>query len=195
MDIVDRTNTDPPPEPAPQLFRFGLRQLLWFATGTTVLVGVVSIVPLGWALVISVLASMTAAHLLGATLGTRLRDASSQRQRWNASREKDSAPKNGEELPSAATPISPLSTRRVSSSLWRRAAIGLGLLIGGTIGLVGIGLAGGEKVTWMGLALASASAAVLGAWIAMLGAGFLTHGGQAWREASDHDARTRLRRR
>ena len=75
---IDGVSDDRRPAEAgePPMFRFGLRQMFWFVSGVAALGGAMALVRGGWALGIAFGAAMVAAHVLATSVGTRLRDRS-----------------------------------------------------------------------------------------------------------------------
>src|SRR5688572_12602572 len=71
-------------EREPNLMRFGLRHLLLFVSGATVLAAALTRMEGFWPLVIGCVALLIAAHVFGAFLGARLRDTSADVRRWKA---------------------------------------------------------------------------------------------------------------
>ena len=73
------------PRPAPQLFRFGLRQLFAAVTLSTLLAALMATLPGAWPWVIGGVVAMVGAHVFGTLIGTRLRDTSRDVQLWRSS--------------------------------------------------------------------------------------------------------------
>jgi hypothetical protein len=179
----------PTPEREPNLARFGLRQLFFFFSLATVLAATLAQVGGVWPIVIGCAVALIVAHVFGTFLGTRLRDTSADVQQWKArpgSPDRDEPvalpqPVCFEEirLP-AATPLA--SYEQIHR--WCPVCIAAGATIGFSLGGIGIYLAGGDEVTWFGLAMGAASCGVIGAWAALLGTNFWTISRHAFRQAA-----------
>jgi hypothetical protein len=177
------------PAPEPVLLQFGLRQLLSFTAGMSVFFAVVAASGTGWRIVLLSIAALVAAHVAGTCLGTRLRDTSSDVQRWKALR----SPGAHDDPVATPPPIRladlgiPTGTAlALHESAPRRShwALAAGALTGSCLGAGGISVALGNQVSWAGYAVGAISCGVIGAWAALLAASFVSIGRRAWKQAS-----------
>lgn len=178
----------PPREP--HLFRFGLRQLLFFFTLAGVFCALMVKTDGPWPLVIGVTTLLIGAHLFAALVGNRLRDTSQDVIKWKAASSgvDDDAPRAESEPSEAAKaslpPTTPLADHgRVSHWL-------LWILIGGAIAGMILGgailaLTIGERIGWAGWLVGTVSCSVLGGWVAFLASSFGSIAKHAWRHASE----------
>jgi hypothetical protein len=190
--VAVQEHTPPAPEREPNLARFGLRQLFFFFSIATVLSAALAQVGGVWPIVIGCAAALVAAHVFGTFLGTRLRDTSAEVQQWKrraGSPDRDEPvalpqPVRFDELRlPAATPLA--SYEQIHR--WCPVCIVAGSLLGLVLGAIGIYSAGGDKVTWFGLAMGAVSCGVIGAWAALLGTNFWTISRHAFRQASKEE--------
>lgn len=177
--------------PEPHLLRFGLRQLLAWGALLALLCGSLKLAAGAWPLVIGALALLVGAHVLGTLVGTRLRDTSSDVQRWRAARlGQPDAPVVGslplESVQPWLPPVTPLAQLPAPSALPVRSLVG-GWLGGATLGAAAIAGTLGGEVTWAGLAMGAVSCGILGAWLAFLASNFATIARHAWRHAHAAD--------
>ncbi len=182
---LSATGATPPGAREPQLFRFGLRQLFAFVSGAVVLVGVMAMAGGSWAPTIGFLAALVAAHVLATSVGTRLRDTSSDIQQWKAGRPGASAdppPRTGPASPAVAMSASSLARHEETPRRSLSAAL-TGLIAGASLGAAGMPFVAGSQATPAGLALGAVSCGVICAWLALLVANFWTIARGAWREA------------
>jgi hypothetical protein len=180
---------DQRPAPEPQLFRFGMRQLLWFVAGSAVLCGAFSASSGGWRIVIGTLAALVAAHVFGTAVGTRLRDTSADVRRWRAAgpaSDRDEPVATPEPLQwaelalPAGTPLARCDAAPARSYL----ALAAGTLVGAAAGAAAVFGLVGPRITWPGAAVGVASCAIIGAWAALLAANFVTIARRTWRQAA-----------
>lgn len=183
------------PAPEPVLLHFGLRQLLGFTAGVSVFFAAIAASGTGWRIFLLAMAALVAAHVVGTFLGTRLRDTSSEVQRWKALR----SPESPDDPVATPPPIrladlglpsgSPLALCETAPRR-RAGALAVGALAGSLLGAAGIGWSLGDQVSWAGYALGAISCGVIGAWAALLGANFFSISRRAWKQAStDRSAR------
>jgi hypothetical protein len=179
----------PAPEREPNLARFGLRQLFFFFSAATVLSAALAQVGGVWPIVIGCAVALVVAHVFGTFLGTRLRDTSAEVQHWKCrpgSPDRDEPvalpqPVRFDEIHLPAT--TPLASYE-QLHRWCHVCIAAGSAIGFMLGGIGIYIAGGDEVTWFGLAMGAVSCGVIGAWAALLGTNFWTISRHAFRQAS-----------
>jgi hypothetical protein len=173
----------------PHLFRFGLRQLLWFVSGLALLLGAMAMIRGGRAMALGFAAALVAAHVLATFVGTRLRNSSRQIQQWSQGRFRDDAagvpPARGRlttaEL--AALTATPLA-RREQAPRRTFAALLTGVVGGGFFGATVIPLIAGPDANGAGIALGALSCAIIGAWFALLAAHFYSVARRTWRDAN-----------
>ena len=168
----------------PHLFRFGLRKFFLFVTGVALLLGAMAAIGGGWAVGLAFLASLVVAHVLATFVGTRLRDASPTARRWRAG-EAAQWPLRGtlSAAQMAAIPETTLAKHEHAPGRSIAASIAGGAM-GGALGLWGISAIAGSEVTVAGVALGVMSCGVVGAWMALLAAHFLSVSRRAWRAAN-----------
>jgi hypothetical protein len=173
----------------PNLMRFGLRHLFVFFSLAAVVFALMATMGGAWPIVVGSVVALIAAHVFGTAVGTRLRDTSREVQQWKA-RPGSPDPDEPVALPQpvrvnelrlpATTPLA--SFERIGR--WRRCCIAVGAAAGAFLGLGGILIADGDKVTWPGLALGAVSCGVIGGWMALLGANFYTIARHTLRQAA-----------
>jgi hypothetical protein len=176
-------------EREPNLARFGLRQLFFFFSLATVLCAVLARVGGVCPLLAGCVAALIAAHVFGTFLGTRLRDTSHEVQLWKA-RPGSPDPDDPVALPQPigqadlpAPPNLPLAGfERIHR--WSSWCVMAGAAAGSVLGALAIAALGGDGVTWPGIALGSASCAVIGAWAALLWTTFWTISRHVLRQAT-----------
>jgi hypothetical protein len=173
----------------PHLVRFGLRQFFAFVSVISLLLGVMALVRGGWAVAVGFGAAMVAAHVIATFVGTRLRDSSREIQRWSAGRLGPAGP----ELPPARGPLTPAELAALTATPLAQhdhaprrtlAAVGIGVLAGGTLGAALIPLIAGPRATGAEVGMGTVSCAVMGAWLALLASHFLSVARRAWRDAN-----------
>ena len=183
------------PPPAPPLLRFGLRQMFVMVSLVTVLTAAMAATDGAWPLVIGSTAALIAAHVFGTVVGTRLRETSSDVQRWNASQGRDGArpaPSSSDAVPVPAP--SSLAERHAAPRRDRR-ALTIGASAGFFVGLLVLVVVGGDRLGIVAVVVGSASTAVLGAWLAWVATSFTMIARHAWRHANADHARELQRKR
>ena len=180
-----------PRPPEPHLLRFGLRQLFVGGGALALFCATLKTFTEG-ALLLAALAVLAGAHVLGAVLGTRLRDSSRQVQQWRASRcGEGDAPAIGEQPLADVRHLLPPPTSLASQAAplprlpW---VLGGGGAAGGAVGAGLLALILGSEVSWAGLGMGAISCGVLGAWLAFLAVNFAAIARQAWKHAHAVDA-------
>jgi len=178
-------------EPQLPVLRFGLKHLFWCVTGACLLLAALmvssradSMTPA--ALLLAVLA--VALHVGGTAIGTRLREHANERRVWEAARVPGEAFDDGPpavlpgELAVSTGPRSPLHGRELPICRLR-ACVVTGAILGGTIGLVALAIAMGERTTAAGIVVGGVSTAVVGAWLAFVAVNSWTIFRAGWRDA------------
>lgn len=155
------------------LFRYGLRQLLWFvAVVCTLLTGIASTHGLT-AAVLLMAASVVMAHLFATALGSRLRERADRQQGWGGP-EWRSMPADMEAEREARldavrrAPRSPWHGRGSTELPWLPRLIAAAAVIGGIAGALLLSLTTREQTSLGGIILGSVSLAVLCGWFAFL---------------------------
>ena len=173
----------------PHLFRFGLRKLIAFVSAATLLCGLMSVLPGAWPWVVASLVALVGAHLLGAVVGSRLRDTSPETQAWLVLKGFDPPPAvvDRTEAATRMPQATPLARHDATSARRSIVAAAIGLVAGVLAGAGGIGLLCGDQATWPGVILGAVSGGVLGAWSALLAVGFWAIGRHAWRDTARVD--------
>ncbi len=177
----------------PHLFKFGLKQVFLVVTLAALFCTLLAITRGPWPLVIVFVALIILAHVLGNSIGTRLRDTSHEVREWRASdpRQESDDPRSTP-LPYELAKLSlPAETnlanfgRLVSGMRWfLLTGFCVGTLLGGTILAVTIGY----RIGWAGWVVGTLSGSVLGTWIAFLGVSFTTIARDAVRQAHGRDS-------
>ncbi|HYO23418.1 MAG TPA: hypothetical protein VEQ85_00555 [Lacipirellulaceae bacterium] len=178
----------------PTLFRFGLRQFIVFISGMSVLLGAMALLRGGWAAGLGFFAALVAAHVTATFVGTRLRESAHGAERSGARRHAGvPAPPArltpGELAALTATPLARCERAPLRTAL---AAV-TGLMAGASVGAAAIPVAAGSKVTAAEVALGAVSCGVLGAWIALMAAHFLSVMRRTLRDANGQATGPRTR--
>jgi hypothetical protein len=152
------------------LFRFDLRQLLWFVALLSGLMAVVVSLPglIAAALLLATL--VIAAHLFSTALASRLRAQADEAQQRGATCNTSPTPRDAARS-TVAVPSSKRSPwhRRGGTALpWLPRLILAGVATGGTIGAFLLAATIGHRTSAAGIIVGSASLAVVGGWIAFL---------------------------
>jgi hypothetical protein len=159
--------------------RFSLRTLLLVVTGLCCLFAVMAGVGMIWSAVLLLFLSLIAAHVLGNSLGTKLRDQTSQQvEAERAARPPAPAMPSPAELADAPRRL----TERTSLHRFTLVMAGLGAFVGAELGGVGAA-AMYPQASNAAVALGVISAAVLGAFAGFLASSFLAVVRQALAEA------------
>ncbi len=197
MSKVPSQSDAAPPEVVP--WRFSLRQMMVYVAILCVLLGMLAVVGTGAALALVVVVLVVVAHVVGTSIGTKLRDGSSVRRRWE--RQNNLTPEDPL-LAASHKPVTlaelnlpteqHLSVRgpAISRLLW---FVALGATIGAGLGSVGLGLLLWQRITWAGLVVGGVSAGILGAWFAFLASSFYGITRSAWRAAVEDHGEDRRR--
>ena len=171
------------------LFRFGLRQLLWFvAVISTLLAGIVSAHGLT-ALVLLLAAVVVMAHLFATALGSRLRGDADRLQGWDEARHvrmhssEPSAEHSAKLAAVRAAPRSPWHGRGSTILPWLPHVIAAATVFGGILGALLLALTTRREASLAGIVIGSLSAAVLGGWFAFLCGSFYGVFRHGFREA------------
>jgi hypothetical protein len=174
--------------------------LFAFVSGTAAMIAALALFGGGWAAAVGFIAALVGAHVLATSVGTRLRNASREIQRWNAGRpgaDPDGPPAPAASPDRAALVASPLALCDFAP---RRTVVAaaVGSIAGGTMGAAAIPFIAGPQATIAGLVLGAVSCGVIGAWLVLLVANFWTIARHAWRDANGLSAgatkRSRKRR-
>jgi hypothetical protein len=167
-----RAALDPP--------RFSLRTLLVVMTALGCLFGLMTAVGSVWSMVILLFLGLVSAHVLGNSLGTKLRDRASRQVAIETARH---APAR------AGAPRLEVEPGRLTQRT-RLSRITFFMALGGAVAgafLGGTGLAGiYPEASAPAVALGVVSLAVLGAFAGFMASSFLSVMHQAWREALAH---------
>jgi hypothetical protein len=159
----------------PPLFRFQLRQLLYFVAVVSFILAATVLSQGVAALAMLLAALVVAAHLFSTALASRLRSRTDEAQalaRANGRRpfEHSSEHANPSSIPHCVR--SPWHARGSTSLPWLPRLILAGVIIGGTVGASVLGMTVGHRTTLAGVAVGGISSAVLGGWFAFLGGSF-----------------------
>lgn len=163
-------------EPPPQLFRFGLRQLLIFVAGLSALLAILSHTEGATPVVIGMGVVLVGGHIFGTMVGTRLRDHSRQLSAWQAKQVVGGDAPQIRPLPpgvSAAdyTTVSPLADR-VVVPWWGRLLTGAGIVLGTVLGGWFIHVVVAEPMTWAEWTIGAAVFGLSGGALGYLGGAF-----------------------
>lgn len=168
--------------------QFGLRSLFLAIAGLSALFGVMVWAGAVWALVLSVAGVLIAGHILGNSVGTRLRDRSTEAL---ASQTPTSERLASAEFGAKHHDMPPQSTLRYHFPLHRRNYLVTGLcaLAGAVLGAWALLDVYPRPISFLGMLVGSLSAAVICGWIGLLVTSFWTVTRRAWREAVEHHER------
>ncbi|MCA9236935.1 MAG: hypothetical protein KDA44_15770 [Planctomycetales bacterium] len=186
------------PRPAPQLFRFGLRQLFAAVTLSTLLAALMATLPGAWPWVIGGVVAMVGAHVFGTLIGTRLRDTSRDVQLWRSSLglQESDQPRisSSRPRPESLPQTTPLADRHQAPQRDRWALIA-GVATGIVLGGAGIWLGWGDRLSLPAVLVGAVSCGVLGAWLALVATSFTAIAKHAVRHAHADHLRDEDRRR
>lgn len=180
----------PPPIREPQLLRFRLRQMFLFVTLLSVFCTLLVLTKGPWPLVILCATLLVGAHVLGTLIGTRLRDNSSDIQRWRAVNTRLDVDKTVANLTITERdqldlpPTTPLADQGFTNR-WLIWFVLAGALLGVIVGGATIWITVGYRIGWAGWAVGTLSCGVLGTWTAFLASSFSAIARHAWRHASE----------
>jgi hypothetical protein len=180
-------------EPQLPAFRFGLKHLFWCVTGACLLLAalvtaaqVESMTPLF--LLMAVL--VVALHVCGTAIGTRLRAHANERRAWEAARSVGGGANDSSLAPLAASFLAaaearPRSPLHVHDRPVRRMrlCVAAGAIVGGCLGVAALSLVVGGRSSVGGIVVGAMSMAVVGAWLAFVGASSWSIFRQGWRDA------------
>ena len=169
-------------EPELPILRFSLKHLFWAVTGIAALLTVLVMAPAGMSSLALILAVMVVVlHVSGTAIGTRMSRHANERRAWEAARTEGEFAPNARVL--AGSPSrSPLHGHdRPLRHL--RLCIAAGAVFGGILGAAVLGATIGQRVTLAGVAVGAMSMAVLGAWMAFVGASSWAILRRGWRDA------------
>jgi len=180
-----------PREPQLPVLRFSLRYLFWCVTAVclllTVLVSTSHSGLTALALLLAVMVMLL--HVSGTAIGTRLRAHADERRAWEAAQHDlaghdsarivASAPRTGVNEPQSRSPWH--EHGRPVERL--RLCVVVGAVAGGALGMAILAATIGGRTTVAGMAVGAISLAVVGAWLAFLGASFWTILRKGWRDA------------
>lgn len=158
------------------LFQFGLRQLMWFVAGVSlVLAAVTSIRGLsGMAVLLATI--VVSVHVFATTVATRLRSRTNRMLAENAASDGERSSINAARPECAVTlrfeAPSPWQIRGGSTSRWIPRLIAAAIVLGGLGGIGFFACCAGGPHSPAGLALGAISFSVLGGWSAFLGGSF-----------------------
>jgi hypothetical protein len=177
-------------EPQMPVLRFGLRQFFWWVTGICVLLAGLVALPWGMGLAAVLLAvSVVALHVLSTAIGTRLRDHANEMRAWEAGQV---GSEWAEQIGAGSLSAVPLRLEPQQRSplhghdqpLRRmRVCLTVGAALGGLLGVLVLSLAIGNRATVAGILVGAASMAVVGGWLAFVGASAWSIFRQGWRDA------------
>jgi hypothetical protein len=186
-------STTPLPLPAgrrrePHLFRFGLKQMFLLLSLAGVLCGLLVGTGGSWPLIIGLATLLVGAHVLGNSLGTRLRDTSGEVLQWRADQSglgPDVPVATGQPIELAKLnlpPSTPLASRQ-RVARWTAWFVGGGAIGGLLAGSTVIAMTIGPRIEWAGWVVGTISCGVLGAWVVFLASTFSSIARHAWRHA------------
>lgn len=173
----------------PQLFRFGLKQLMLAMAGAASLFALLAVTDGVWPWIIAFIALMAAAHVMGNSLGTRLRDTSADVRQWRGAQWPggvDGPAATPQPVQWAELTLPDPTPLRLHDPPPRRRVQGatiLGALAGAVGGAAALARVAGQQAGWPGLAVGAISCGVMGAWLAMLVSSFWMIARQAWKHA------------
>jgi hypothetical protein len=158
----------------PPLFRFDLRQLLWFVAIVSGLLAVIVSLPGLVAAALSLAVVVVVGHLFSTAVATRLRAQTDDSQRVA---DRPGAPAsvigtNAGESTTISLRRSPWHCRGGTSLPWLPRLIAGGILAGAIIGALLLAVTIGHRTSPTGIVVGSASLAVVGGWFAFVGGSF-----------------------
>jgi hypothetical protein len=164
-----------PAEPVePPLFRFDLRQLLWFVAILSGLLAAVVSLPGLIAAALLLAALVVSAHILSTAIGTRLRAQTDKAQRLGECID-ESGKVAGAHVDSGRRPAmylplkrSPWHHRGSTALPWLPKLILTGSLAGGVAGAIVLAATIGHRTSAAGIVVGSVSLAIVGGWFAFL---------------------------
>ena len=163
-----------PPSRPPQLFRFRLRQLMWFVAGASVLLAWLSISDGVWPLVICIVTLLIAGHVFGTMVGTRLRNQSRRLQSWRSSCGDRDLPALGpapaERRSNIVRPTSLASS--APAPRWGRWAVSAGAAASAMIGGAAINFGVPGPLTVAEIGIGAVACGILGGWFTYLAGSF-----------------------
>ncbi len=169
------------------LFRFGLRQLFLFVAAVcALLAGIGSMGGLP-AIALLLAALVVVFHVFSTALGSQLR-----RHTNNRVRVRDAAPHMQRPAGVAAAKSRPLPWygRSGASFNWLPRLIVAAVLLGGSLGVVLLTAATGQRTSPAGVVVAAVSLAALSGWLAFLGGSFVGIVRGGLHEVAEHEAKT-----
>lgn len=184
-------------EPQLPVVRFGLKQFFWWVTGACLLMAGMAISarsdsmsPL--VLLMAVLA--VGLHIGGTAIGMRLKAHANERRAWEAARNAGEAIDDG---PPTAASVPLYREPQVRSPLHGhdrplrrlRAWVSAGAILGGGLGVVVLSLTIGDRTSAAGIVVGALSTAIVGAWLAFVGANSWAIFRQGWLDAVAEERR------
>lgn len=195
MKIAPNTPESPLNEPQLPNFRFRLKHMFWCLTGTCLLLAALVIAsrtdrmtPL--AILLAVLVVIL--HVAGTAIGLRMKQHAERHREWEESARFVANPDEIPRISVAASATASLRERPSSPfyvhdrPLRRlRMIVVAGAVLGGCLGVAALSLFVGNRTTSAGIIVGAVSMAVVGAWVAFVGANSWTIFRQGWRDAVD----------
>jgi hypothetical protein len=181
--MVAATPHDPP------LFRFGLRQLLWFFVLASMLFAAMALAPGGTAFLLVLMTTIFALHVLATAIGHRLRDRSDQQNAFESAdgltgEAVASLSERSQRLAVVRTaPRSPWHSRGATTLPWLTQIVMIAFISGGIVGATYLVLTIGYRTSPAGVIVGGISVAVVCGWIAFLTASFYGVFRHGFREA------------
>jgi hypothetical protein len=185
--------------PEPQLpgLRFGLMQFFWCVTGICLLLAAMAMLARTGTmspLVLLMAVLVVALHIGGTAIGMRMRAHANERRVWEAARNQGTSGEltdeghEGQPCTAAmqvmpeAKPRSPLYGHERPLGRLRQCVVA-GAILGGVLGAVVLSLAIGSRTSPAGIAVGAVSTAIVGAWLAFVGANSWAIFRQGWIDA------------
>jgi hypothetical protein len=182
--------------PEPQLpgLRFGLMPFFWCVTGICLLLAAMAMLARTGTmspLVLLMAVLVVALHIGGTTIGMRMRAHANERRAWEAARNPATGGVLSHEGQAFASLVQVMPEAKPRSPLYGherplgrlKQCVVAGAILGGVVGAVVLSLAIGSRTSPAGIAVGAVSTAIVGAWLAFVGANSWAIFRQGWIDA------------
>jgi hypothetical protein len=178
-----------PSEEDLSLFRFGLRQLLLFFVLASVVLAAVALSRGPTALMLLLMATIVALHVLATAIGSRLRERADRRRAVEMPEDDllstiALTAQRSERLAAVqSAPRSPWHLRGTTVLPWLRRLVAVAIVLGGIVGASYLAVTIGHRTSPAGVVVGGVSVAVLCGWIAFIFGSFFGVFRHGFREA------------
>jgi hypothetical protein len=182
--------------PEPQLpgLRFGLMPFFWCVTGICLLLAAMAMLARTGTmspLVLLMAVLVVALHIGGTAIGMRMRAHANERRAWETARNPAAGGVLSHEGQALASLVQVMPEAKPRSPLYGhdrplgrlKQCVVAGAILGGVVGAVVLSLAIGSRTSPAGIAVGAVSTAIVGAWLAFVGANSWAIFRQGWIEA------------